>query len=191
VFCGAQSGHSPAFHAAATAIGTGLARRGIRLVYGGGRIGLMGAVADAALAAGGEVIGVIPEFLTQWEVAHEGVSQMMVTDSMHTRKRHMFELSQAFLSLPGGLGTLDETFEIITWRQLRLHDKPILVLDVAGSAQPLLDAIESAISLGFAKPEVRDLYETYHDLDDVLARLDVIASQTADTEQRQHSAARL
>jgi uncharacterized protein (TIGR00730 family) len=179
VFCGAQSGHSPAFHAAATALGTGLARRGIRLVYGGGRIGLMGAVADAALAAGGEVVGVIPEFLTQWEVAHEGVSQMMVTDSMHTRKRHMFELSQAFLSLPGGLGTLDETFEIITWRQLRLHDKPILVLDVAGSAQPLLDAIESAISLGFAKPEVRALYETFSGVEATLDRLEALLPEAA------------
>jgi uncharacterized protein (TIGR00730 family) len=174
VFCGAQAGHSPAYHAAATALGTGLARRGIRLVYGGGRIGLMGAVADATLAAGGAVVGVIPEFLTRWEVAHEGVADMLVTDSMHTRKRHMFELSHAFVSLPGGLGTLDETFEIITWRQLRLHDKPILVLDVAGSAQPLLGAIESAISLGFAKPEVRDLYATFSSVEAVLDRLEAV-----------------
>jgi uncharacterized protein (TIGR00730 family) len=190
VFCGAQPGNSPAYLAAATALGTGLALRGIRLVYGGGRIGLMGAVADAALAAGGEVIGVIPEFLTRWEVAHEGVTELTVTESMHTRKRHMFELSDAFVSLPGGLGTLDETFEIITWRQLRLHDKPILVLDVAGSAQPLLGAIESAIALGFAKPEVRELYETYRGLDEVLERLEDIARHAA-VARRADSAARL
>jgi uncharacterized protein (TIGR00730 family) len=159
VFCGAHAGHDPAFRAAATELGRGMARAGMRLVYGGGRVGLMGALADGALAAGGQVIGVIPEFLTRWEVAHDGVSELIVTDSMHSRKTRMFELSDAFVSLPGGLGTLDETIEIITWRQLKLHDKPILVCDVAGSAAPLLDAIEAAITAGFAREDVRALFE--------------------------------
>ncbi len=137
VFCGSRSGNDPAYHCAAQALGTGLAKAGIRLVYGGGRIGLMGVLADAALAAGGDVLGIIPEFLTRREVAHEGVTKMVVTDSMHSRKQRMFEAADAFVSLPGGLGTLDETIEIITWRQLRLHAKPILICDVAGSAARL------------------------------------------------------
>jgi hypothetical protein len=145
VFCGSYAGHGSAFHAAAAELGRGMARAGIRLVYGGGRVGLMGALADAALAEGGTVIGVIPEFLTHWEVAHEGVSELIVTGDMHSRKTRMFELSGAFVSLPGGLGTLDETIVIMTWRQLGLHDKPILVCNVAGSAAPLLAAIEAAL----------------------------------------------
>jgi uncharacterized protein (TIGR00730 family) len=171
VFCGASPGHSPDFFAAATALGRGLAQAGIRLIYGGGRVGLMGAVADGALAGGGTVIGVIPEFLTKWEVAHDGVAEMIVTDSMHSRKRLMFEMSDAFVSFPGGLGTLDETFEILTWRQLKLHDKPILITDVAGSAAPLLTMIEATIEAGFAKPEIRALYEVVEGVEATLARL--------------------
>ena len=105
------------------------------------------------------MIGVIPEFLTRWEVAHDGLSEQIVTDSMHTRKRRMFELSDAFVSLPGGLGTLDEIIEIMTWRQLKLHDKPVLVCDVGGSAAPLLAVIEAAIAAGFAQSETRMLFE--------------------------------
>jgi uncharacterized protein (TIGR00730 family) len=176
VFCGAQAGDNPAYRMAAQALGRGLAEAGIQLVFGGGRIGLMGAVADAALAAGGRVLGVIPEFLTRWEVAHEGVTDMTVTDSMHTRKRRMFDLSDAFVTLPGGLGTLDETIEIITWRQLRLHDKPILLCDVKGSAAPLLAAIEAAIARGFAQPAVRNLYEVIDGVPAVLRRLTCVAS---------------
>ncbi len=146
VFCGARPGIGPAFARAAAALGEGLARAGIRLVYGGGRVGLMGALADACLAAGGQVIGVIPEFLTRSEVAHPYADQMIVTDSMHSRKRRMFELADAFVSFAGGLGTLDETFEILTWRQLGLHDKPILICDLDGSAEPLLNLIEATIA---------------------------------------------
>jgi uncharacterized protein (TIGR00730 family) len=174
VFCGAQAGDDPAYREAAVALGRGLAEAGISLVFGGGRIGLMGAVADAALAAGGRVIGVIPEFLTKWEVAHEGVADMTVTDSMHTRKRRMFDLSDAFITLPGGLGTLDETIEIITWRQLKLHDKPILLCDVKGSAAPLLAAIEYAIAHGFARSDVRQLYEVVDGVPEVLRRLGTV-----------------
>jgi uncharacterized protein (TIGR00730 family) len=171
VFCGSRTGNDPAYRAAALALGTGLAAAGIRLVYGGGRIGLMGVMADAALAAGGEVLGVIPEFLTRREVAHQGVTEMVVTDSMHSRKQRMFEAADAFISLPGGLGTLDETIEIITWRQLRLHAKPVLICDVAGSAAPFLATIEAAIDADFAPPAALDLFEVLDGVPSVLERL--------------------
>ncbi len=171
VFCGSRPGHDPAFAAAARALGQGLAEAGIRLVYGGGRIGLMGEVADAVLAAGGDVLGVIPDVLTRREVAHPRLGNLVVTGSMHSRKQRMFEAADAFVSLPGGLGTLDETVEIITWRQLRLHDKPILLCDVAGSAQPLLAAIEAAIAAGFATAETRRLYEVTDGVPALLHRL--------------------
>ncbi|HET6182578.1 MAG TPA: TIGR00730 family Rossman fold protein [Acetobacteraceae bacterium] len=158
VFCGAHAGSLPAYRQAAETLGRGLADAGIRLVFGGGRVGLMGALADAALAAGGEVVGVIPEFLTRLEVAHQRVDRLVISDSMHARKQRMYELSDAFVMLPGGIGTYDETIEVITWRQLRLHDKPILICDVAGSAEPLVGAIEAAIARGFAAPSVRGLF---------------------------------
>jgi uncharacterized protein (TIGR00730 family) len=159
VFCGSNAGDDPVYRRAAEALGDGLARAGKTLIFGGGRVGLMGAVADAALKAGGRVVGVIPDFLTRREVAHPSVSELIVTDTMHVRKTRMFELADAFVSMPGGLGTFDETIEIITWRQLGLHDKPVLICDVAGSAAPLLAMIEAAIAHGFAGPEVRRLYQ--------------------------------
>lgn len=171
VFCGSSLGVSPAFRAAAESLGQGIARAGWRLVYGGGQMGLMGVVANAALAEGGAVVGVIPDFLQRQEVAHEGVSDLIVTDSMHTRKTAMFERADAFVTLPGGLGTLDETVEVITWRQLRLHAKPILLCDVMGSAAPLVAAIEASIALGFARPEVRQLFEVHLGVQAVLTRL--------------------
>ena len=171
VFCGSRVGNNPAYAEAGRCLGHGLALAGIRLVYGGGRIGIMGVVADAVLESGGTVLGVIPEFLTQMEVAHAGATEMVVTDSMHTRKRRLYEESDAFLVMPGGLGTFDEAFEIITWRQLRLHDKPILLCDVVGSAAPVLAAIEAAITFGFAPVETRRLYETLDSVPAVLRRL--------------------
>jgi uncharacterized protein (TIGR00730 family) len=171
VFCGSRTGNDPTYRAAAEALGHGLANAGIRLVYGGGRIGLMGVVADAALAAGGLVLGVIPEFLTRREVAHDRTTEMAVTDSMHSRKQRMFEEADAFVSMPGGLGTLDETIEIITWRQLGLHSKPVLICDVAGSAAPLLAVIEAAVGAGFAAPDTRRLYEVTHGVQSLLHRL--------------------
>jgi uncharacterized protein (TIGR00730 family) len=179
VFCGSSSGADPTFAAGARALGRGLAASGMRLVYGGGRVGLMGAVADAALEAGGEVLGVIPEFLARQEVAHTGVAKLTVTDSMHSRKQLMFAESDAFVSLPGGLGTLDETVEIITWRQLGLHDKPILLCDIAGSAAPLLAAIEAAIGLGFASARVRDLFEVTDGVSPLLERLRALPGAAA------------
>lgn len=174
VFCGAATGGLPAYREAAEAFGAGLARAGMRLIYGGGRIGLMGAVADAAVAAGGAVIGVIPDFLAQREVAHGGLAELIVTDSMHTRKRMMFDMADAFVILPGGLGTMDEAMEIITWRQLRLHDKPILFCDIAGSARPLVGAIDAAIEAGFAQPTVRGLFEVIDGVDACLAFLQAV-----------------
>jgi uncharacterized protein (TIGR00730 family) len=171
VFCGSRPGNNPAYAEAARALGRGLAQAGMRLVYGGGRVGLMGQVADAALLAGGRVLGVIPDFLTKREVAHLGLASMIVTDSMHDRKRRMFEESDAFLSLPGGIGTMDETIEIISWRQLGLHDKPILICDVAGSSAPLVAALDAAIANGFAAPETRGLYEVVRGVPAALRRL--------------------
>ncbi len=158
VFCGSRLGRDPRHAEAADTLGRLLAEAGVRLVYGGGRIGLMGRIADACLAAGGQVTGVIPTFLARWEMAHGSVQEMLEVESMHVRKARMAEIADAFVMLPGGLGTLDETIEIITWRQLKLHDKPIVVCDVAGSARPLLDAIEASIAMGFAEPSARDLY---------------------------------
>jgi uncharacterized protein (TIGR00730 family) len=171
VFCGSRAGASPAYRVAAMAMGESLARAGMRLIYGGGRIGLMGAMADAAIAAGGVVIGVIPDFLQQWEVAHGGCTELIVTDTMHTRKQRMFEMADAFVTLPGGLGTFDETFEILTWRQLKLHDKPILICDIDGSAASVVGLIESAIADGFAPADARMLYEIAVGVPATMARL--------------------
>ncbi len=174
VFCGASFGHLPAWREAALALGTGLAERGIRLVYGGGSLGLMGAVAEGARTAGGAISGVIPGFLIRREAPAEDVAKFEVTETMHARKQRMFELADCFIAMPGGLGTLDETFEILTWKQLALHDKPILICDVAGSAAPLLAAIEAAITMGFARPEVRQLYEALAGVPALLDRLDTL-----------------
>src|ERR1051326_808003 len=159
VFCGSRLGSDPAFAAAGRELGFGLARAGIRLVYGGGKNGMMGVVADAVLAAGGTVLGVIPDFLTKLEVAHPDVTTMVITESMHSRKRRMAEEADAFVMMPGGIGTLDETIEIITWRQLGLHDKPIYVCDVAGSAAAFVATSEGVIAQGFAGPELREMFQ--------------------------------
>ena len=176
VFCGSHAGNAPVFRVAAQEFGRSLANAGMRLIYGGGRVGLMGALADAALGAGGTVVGVIPEFLTRWEVAHDAVAELIVTDSMHSRKRRMFELADVFVSFPGGLGTLDESIEIITWRQLKLHDKPVLLCDIAGSAAPLIGMVEAAISAGFARSEVRQLFEVVSGVPAAMERLRHLAT---------------
>jgi len=171
VFCGSSLGDDPAYRQAAEALGTGLAGAGIRLVYGGGRIGLMGALADATLAAGGQVFGVLPDFLRTAELAHDALTQLEITDSMHARKRRMFELADAFISFPGGIGTLEETIEILTWRQLGLHTKPILICDIAGSAEGLVGAIEGTIAHGFAAPALRDSYTVIEGVPALLTHL--------------------
>ncbi len=157
VLCGSRDGGDPAFRDAAVRLGKLMARRGARLVYGGGSIGLMGTVADAVLAAGGEVVGIIPDFLIRREVGHRRLSELIITESMHDRKRRMFEMADAFVVLPGGLGTLDETFEIVTWKQIKLHSSPIIVLDVNGYWAPLKALIEATIVGEFAGANVREL----------------------------------
>jgi len=171
VFCGSRFGNDPAYAEAARTLGRGLAEAGMTLVYGGGRVGLMGVVADAAMAAGGRVQGVIPEFLVKWEVEHKAVTDMQVTDGMHSRKQRMFELSDAVVALPGGIGTLDETIEILSWRQLRLHSKPILICNVLGWAQAFVASIDAAVAQGFADPAVRGFVEVFDGPDAVLKRL--------------------
>jgi uncharacterized protein (TIGR00730 family) len=171
VFCGSERGDLAIYAAAARALGSLLARSGVVVVYGGGNVGLMKELADAVLAEAGQVVGVIPSPLVDRELAHGKLSELRVVASMHERKALMADLSDAFIALPGGLGTLDETVEIITWRQLRLHDKPILLCDVIGSSAPLVAAIESAIALGFARPEVRHLFEVHEGVAAVLERL--------------------
>lgn len=171
VFCGSRPGHDPVHAAAARALGEGLARAGITLVYGGGGVGLMGVVAQAALAAGGRVRGVIPDFLMRAEKALPGLREIEVTPSMHARKTRMFELSDAFVALSGGLGTLDETVEILTWRQLGLHEKPVILMDVAGWARPLLALVDAMIAQGFVAEGHRAMIQVAPDVPAVLEML--------------------
>ena len=153
VYCGSSLGARSAYSDRAALLGTRLAREGLSLVYGGGNVGLMGIAADAALAAGGEVIGVIPEQLVGWEVAHRGLTRLEVVATMHERKARMFDLSDAFVALPGGFGTLDEMFEMLTWRQLGLGDKPCAFLDVDGYYAPLMAMLDRMLSEGFLRAE--------------------------------------
>jgi uncharacterized protein (TIGR00730 family) len=152
VFCGSSPGRDPAYSAAARELGTLLAQRGTTIVYGGGNVGLMGLVADAALAANGEVVGVIPRALVDREVAHRRLTKLHVVDTMHERKQLMHQLSDGFIVLPGGIGTLDELFETLTWALLGVHGKPCGLLDVAGFWQPLLQLLEHQTSQGFVRP---------------------------------------
>jgi uncharacterized protein (TIGR00730 family) len=168
VYCGAALGANPGHRTAARRLGQMMAARGVTLIYGGAQIGLMGALADAVTQGGGRVIGIIPRHLDQREVGHRGVTELRIVDSMHSRKRMMFDLADAFAILPGGLGTLDETFEMLTWRQLRLHDKPIVLVDLDGYWQPLIALIEHAIAEGFAPPPVRRLLTVVTEIDAVL-----------------------
>ena len=159
VYCGSSGAVDQRYRTAADEIGRSLAAAGIALVFGGGRIGLMGIAADAALAAGGHVTGVISASLRDAELAHSGLSELVVVATMHDRKRVMAERADAFAVLPGGIGTLDETFEILTWRQLGLHDKPIFLVDVAGYWQPLRALLDDIVAQGFATDLVPRLVE--------------------------------
>jgi len=155
VFCGSSVGNQPAYAEAARTMGALLAARGIGLVYGGGHVGLMGVVADAVMASGGEVIGVIPQTLADREIAHAGITELRVVDSMHTRKAMMAELSDGFIAMPGGVGTFEEFFEVVTWMQLGLHRKPCGLLNVIAFYTPLAAFIDQAVSEGFIKPSHR------------------------------------
>lgn len=157
VFCGASVGNDPAYAAAAADLGTRMGQNNIRLVFGAGHVGMMGTVADAVLAAGGEAVGVIPEFLMERELAHNGLTELHVVETMHVRKQMMFDLSDAFIVLPGGLGTLEEMFEMITWRQLGRHEKPIVLISTNGYWMPFEDMVERVVNNDFAHGRV----ETY------------------------------
>lgn len=171
VYCGSSPGTDQRYGDAARALGAGLAAAGIELVYGGGRNGLMGLVADAVLAGGGTVIGVIPLHLQHRELAHLGLTELLVVDSMHERKRVMAERADAFAVLPGGVGTLDETVEILSWRQLGLHDKPIFIVDIAGYWSPLVQLFEHIVASDFAAPLVPRLVRFVPDIAALLAEL--------------------
>jgi len=155
VFCGASTGANPLYREAAVALGRTLAERGLTLIYGGGAVGLMGIVADAALAAGGEVIGIIPQSLKDAEIGHAGLTRLEVVDGMHARKARMAELSDAFIALPGGLGTLEELFEVWTWGQLGYHAKPLGLLDVNGFYEKLGSFLDHIVDEGFVRPQHR------------------------------------
>ncbi len=171
VYCGSSPGNVPAYRDAATSLGKTLATRKIALVYGGASVGIMGAVADAAIEAGGEAFGVIPESLMTFEVAHRGLTELIVVDSMHTRKARMADLSDAFIALPGGLGTLEELFEMLTWSQLRLHQKPVGLLNVDGFYDHLLTFLDQTVAAGFVRQEHRDNLIVSDDADELIKGL--------------------
>ncbi|MQA64340.1 MAG: TIGR00730 family Rossman fold protein [Alphaproteobacteria bacterium] len=168
VYCGSSKGSDGRHAREVEKFGRLLGEACVELVYGGGNIGLMGVLADATLEAGGKVTGVIPTDLRRVELAHQGLDELVVVESMHERKRRMFERADAFAVLPGGVGTLDETFEIITWRQLGLHGKPVVIVNDGGYWQALIDLIEHTVSAGFTGPMIRDLFAVVDHVEDVL-----------------------
>jgi uncharacterized protein (TIGR00730 family) len=172
VFCGASAGSDPAYLALAQSVGSGLAQRGIGIVYGGGRVGLMGGLADSALAVGGEVIGVIPRRLVDRELAHPGLTDMHIVGTLHERKARMAELADGFIALPGGLGTLEELSEVASWAQLDLHSKPIGLLDLGGYWDGLMAWLDHALDEGFISPQHRRLLRVDANLHALLDRFD-------------------
>ena len=171
VFCGSNIGSSASYAAAARAVGERFARDGIALVYGGGRIGMMGELADAVIRAGGHAIGVIPRALLDRELGHAGLAELHVVETMHERKKMMADLSDAFLALPGGLGTLEEIFEIWTWAQLGIHQKPVGFLDVGGYYAPLFDFLDRCVEQRFIRPQYRAMAMVDDDIDRLLDRM--------------------
>ncbi len=172
VFCGASGAVDPVYRDAATRFGALLAKAGVELVFGGGRIGLMGLLAEAVMTGGGKVTGVIPRHLHDFEIGdRKPLGELHIVETMHERKALMFARSDAFAVLPGGLGTLDETFEVLTWKQLGLHDKPIVVVDTGGYWNPLIHMIERVVATGFAPPSSRDLMRVVGTPEEVLPLL--------------------
>ncbi|HEX7775377.1 MAG TPA: TIGR00730 family Rossman fold protein [Parvibaculum sp.] len=172
VYCGSQDGGDPDLVAAATRFGGLLAEAGVGLVYGGAGIGVMGALARAVLEGGGRVTGVIPEFLFKEEVPLHSVSELIVTDSMHTRKRTMFDRSDAFVALPGGVGTLEELIEMLTWAQLGRHRHPIIIANLKGFWHPLIQLLDHMVETGFVGESIRRLYGVVDEVEDILPRLE-------------------
>jgi hypothetical protein len=181
VYCGSRHGEDPAFTAAARAVGREIGERGWRLVYGGGKVGLMGEVADAALAAGAQVIGVIPELLRDKEVGHTGLSDLQIVQTMHQRKQRMAALADAFLALPGGIGTLEELFEVWTWRQIGYHDQPLGLLNIQGYYDALLAFLDQTCQSGFLDTAPRAMLSVGTDLTSLL---DDLAAQSSNATQR-------
>jgi len=171
VYCGSRAGNDPAYARAAAAFGSAIGGRGWQLVYGGGGSGLMGCVADAALAAGARVVGVIPDALMGRELGHRGLSELLVVDTMHERKRLMADRSDAFIALPGGIGTFEELFEVWTWLQLGYHAKPVGLLNVAGYYDPLLAFLDQSAAHGFVPPAQRALLQVDDDAERLLDRI--------------------
>jgi uncharacterized protein (TIGR00730 family) len=171
VFCASADGADPVYRAAAAELGRELARRGIGIVYGGASVGLMSAVADAALAEGGRVIGVIPEVLVTMEVAHDALTELHITDTMHSRKALMGERADAFIALPGGFGTFEELFEVLAWQTLKLHAKPVLLLNTNGFYNRMLDFLDHCVAQGMLKPRNREIVLVADTVDEALERL--------------------
>ncbi len=184
VYCGSSNKGDPSHAEAARNLGKILATAGIKLIYGGGRVGLMGVLADAVIANGGKVTGIIPKFLDDYEIGHTGVTDLEVVDSMHTRKARMAELSDAFVVLPGGLGTLEELFETLTWRQLNLHDKPIVVADLGGYWSRLRGVIDGLVEGGYASTENAALVEYVDNVADIMPALRRAPSSTTTVESK-------
>jgi uncharacterized protein (TIGR00730 family) len=171
VFCGSSPGHDSQYMAAARHLGTLLADKGIGLVYGGASVGLMGAVANAVLDKGGEVIGVMPQSLVGFEVAHDRLEDLRIVGSMHERKALMADLSDAFIALPGGIGTLEETFEMLTWAQLGFHPKPVALLDIGGFYSKLSGFLDHVVDEGFLRPQHRDILLRDSDAEALIAQI--------------------
>lgn len=188
VYCGSANGSDPVFTEEAVALSTAMAKSGIRLIYGGGSIGLMGATARAVLEAGGEVTGIIPDFLKQRESLLKDVQETVIVPDMHTRKRLMFERADAFVALPGGIGTLEELVEQLTWSQLGRHKKPILILDTNGFWRPLLSLFAHMNLSGFIRPGLNVTYLVAEKADDIIPMLDTAARRAAGLEEEPEAA---
>jgi uncharacterized protein (TIGR00730 family) len=178
VYCGSSELGPPEHRVAAAQLGRILAAENVELVFGGGRVGLMGVIADAALSAGGRVTGIIPDHLIRAEVGHGSVSELIVVDSMHQRKQTMFQRSDAFAILPGGPGTLDETFEILTWRQIRLHDKPVVICNLGGYWNKLIELIEMIIAEKYVRPDFRGFYTVVDRIEEILPAVEAARAPT-------------
>jgi uncharacterized protein (TIGR00730 family) len=180
VYCGSSNRVDEVYKNLAREVGTALAQHGLQIIYGGGHVGLMGMVADSALKAGGKVVGIIPEHIRAREVQHTSLTELHVVDNMHTRKRMMVERADAFIILPGGFGTLDEAFEILTWKQLGLHNKPIIIHNVNGFWDPLLVLIDHLIASGFAQSSNRTFYSVTSTIDELFTALSAPAGVVID-----------
>lgn len=172
VYCGSSTGTDPHFMEAGDAFGRLMAKSNVELIYGGGGVGVMGAVARAVLAEGGRVTGIIPKFLTEIEVEFKEVSELIVTESMHARKQLMFERSQAFVALPGGIGTVEETIEMLTWAQLGRHSNPIIIANLNGFWDPMIELLDHIIKAGFARSSIRRIYSVVDKVEDIIPRIE-------------------